>query len=58
MNTRVGLDVGGAHLKVALTENGRPASDSVGVERTVQHVGIATYALGSGHYRFVFTPSN
>ncbi len=25
MNTRVGLDVGGAHLKVALTENGRPA---------------------------------
>ena len=24
MNTRVGLDVGGAHLKVALAENGRP----------------------------------
>jgi alpha-L-rhamnosidase len=40
-----------------LTENGRPAADSMGVESLAEGDGCATFRLESGRYCFVFVPA-
>jgi alpha-L-rhamnosidase len=37
----------------AVTENGRPAADSEGVEKLSEQAGQVIFRLGSGRYRFV-----
>jgi alpha-L-rhamnosidase len=41
----------------AITENGRPAADSEGVEEVSERDGNAKLRLGSGRYHLIFAPS-
>lgn len=41
----------------AITENGRPAADSEGVEEVSERGGNAKLRLGSGRYHLIFAPS-
>ncbi len=41
----------------AITENGRPAADSKGVEEVSERDGNAKLRLGSGRYHLIFAPS-
>jgi len=41
----------------AITENGRPAADSEGVEEVSERDGNAKLKLGSGRYHLIFAPS-
>ena len=41
----------------ALTENGRPAAESQGVEKIAERNGRSRFKLGSGRYHLMFVPS-
>ena len=40
-----------------ITENGRPAADSQGVEKIAERNGRSRFKLGSGYYHLIFAPS-